>query len=608
VSIISSHVRKPDQYIQPWQFGHGETKKTGYWLKNLPLLKPTKVVEGRENRIWRLGPSKERWKQRSETLPGIAAAMAEQWGKQMWTKASATQLKTFRRCPSRWYAEKILGHTTPPTEAMERGRRIHSMLEAYLRDGTDIPDDDHGRMAHAALERLPDKGSIPADNVEQRFELHETVLGAPFVGVIDLVEDGRITDHKTTSDWKYQKSEEELRADPQAQTYALNYVLCSDEDKVTFRHVYIRTKGGPASRETSVELTRADLADAVVTIREDITRMRAASVVENMGEVQYNLEACGDYGGCPHRARCAALGRQTLGVVSSLFMDSRDRQMDTTDPLAALLASRRPINPPDGTPEMELPPAEVEAQQELADLEPEEVTNKRQVLRLTGVPGDDGQDVLITRASKGDLVTFAQLNKILVDPPAGRQKPGMREYRAAIEAFLNFVEEPIQEAPQETVEPTVAGTGTGWTQTPVPTIEAVMEKVKQVDDFTREAARIIGATPPVETPKVETRVVKKTNGETFVLYINACPRGPVTFLEDVLAPIAREVEEESGVPHYGMLQYNTGPKKVAAVLASRVRSGEVTLHGPVVADMRLPASEPSVEVLLSFATDVVRKF
>ena len=70
---------KPTQYIQPWQFGHGETKKTGLWLHNLPLLEPTNIVEGRAQRIWRLPPSKDRWKIRSETFIGIAEAMASQW-------------------------------------------------------------------------------------------------------------------------------------------------------------------------------------------------------------------------------------------------------------------------------------------------------------------------------------------------------------------------------------------------------------------------------------------------------------------------------------------------------------------------------------------------
>ena len=82
VSIISSHIRKPDQTIQPWQFGHGETKRTCLWLKGLPTLKPTDIVEGREQRIWRMPPSADRWKERSKTFQGIANAMAEQWGAQ----------------------------------------------------------------------------------------------------------------------------------------------------------------------------------------------------------------------------------------------------------------------------------------------------------------------------------------------------------------------------------------------------------------------------------------------------------------------------------------------------------------------------------------------
>lgn len=80
ISIISSRIRKPDQIIQPWQFGHGETKATCFWLKNLPLLKPTKIVEGREAKVHMMPPGPDRWKERSRTYFGIASAMAEQWG------------------------------------------------------------------------------------------------------------------------------------------------------------------------------------------------------------------------------------------------------------------------------------------------------------------------------------------------------------------------------------------------------------------------------------------------------------------------------------------------------------------------------------------------
>jgi hypothetical protein len=79
VCIMSSLYRKPDQIIQPWQFGHGETKATCLWLKNLPLLIPTDIVEGREARVHRMPPGPDRWKERSKTFLGVAAAMANQW-------------------------------------------------------------------------------------------------------------------------------------------------------------------------------------------------------------------------------------------------------------------------------------------------------------------------------------------------------------------------------------------------------------------------------------------------------------------------------------------------------------------------------------------------
>lgn len=79
VSVISSRIRKPNQTIQPWQFGHGETKATCLWLKGLPLLKPTNIVTGREARVHRMPPGPNRWRERSRTFQGIADAMAEQW-------------------------------------------------------------------------------------------------------------------------------------------------------------------------------------------------------------------------------------------------------------------------------------------------------------------------------------------------------------------------------------------------------------------------------------------------------------------------------------------------------------------------------------------------
>ena len=80
ISVISSAIRKPDQIIQPWEYGHGEVKATCLWLKNLPKLVPTNCVEGREERVHKMPPGPDRWKERSRTFEGVAQAMGEQWG------------------------------------------------------------------------------------------------------------------------------------------------------------------------------------------------------------------------------------------------------------------------------------------------------------------------------------------------------------------------------------------------------------------------------------------------------------------------------------------------------------------------------------------------
>lgn len=80
IGHLSTAIRKPDQIIQPWQFGHGETKATCLWLRGLPLLVPSNIVGGRSNRMHMMPDTKDRWKKRSVTYPGIATAMADQWG------------------------------------------------------------------------------------------------------------------------------------------------------------------------------------------------------------------------------------------------------------------------------------------------------------------------------------------------------------------------------------------------------------------------------------------------------------------------------------------------------------------------------------------------
>ena len=90
IGALSRRLRPPDAIVQPWQFGHGESKATCLWLRNLPPLRPTAIVAGREARVHREPPGPDRWRNRSRTYPGIAAAMADQWG-----RPQAVQLGAF---------------------------------------------------------------------------------------------------------------------------------------------------------------------------------------------------------------------------------------------------------------------------------------------------------------------------------------------------------------------------------------------------------------------------------------------------------------------------------------------------------------------------------
>lgn len=94
ISIISCRIRKPDQTIQPWEYGHGETKATCFWLHNLPRLRPTIYAEGREERVLMMPPGPDRWKERSRTYQGVADAMGEQWGAKL-LPACVTQPSLF---------------------------------------------------------------------------------------------------------------------------------------------------------------------------------------------------------------------------------------------------------------------------------------------------------------------------------------------------------------------------------------------------------------------------------------------------------------------------------------------------------------------------------
>jgi hypothetical protein len=701
---------------------------------------------------------------------------------------SASQIKTFRACASRWHWEKVGNFTTPPTPAMLRGTRIHALLENYLVHGTPIPPGDEGDIARTALPLLPGPGTVARENAEHVFNLGAGVLGVPARGVVDFIpQPGELVDFKTSSDPKrYGLALEELQQDPQAQLYALQAYAGRP---VSFKHLYLKT-GKPYGAHFGPEVTFDDgaVVEGARSLADTVAKMvtTAAAPVES---APYDLSRCGDYGGCPHRGRCASIGRPTAGGMSALFsaiqqetapmsanlmdllnahnaaaapvppptppaplsapavpppapatlavsftygdaasqvivsdsdaaaaafelfertfahangnqyiaavaLDTLDAEIfkhglpievAVTGPgddlrhvtylnrknprkwrlasalvkLGGAVTTADAINPPDARPLAEMPtePETATATQ----TKPAKASNPARALRLPGVDGGDGEELLLTRASKGQLEDFAASVGLDVQPVGNRSKPGAKEYREAITDYLvNGEPEPAAELgdPGElvgvlTVEDAPAPLAPPAAPLPLPSQPLPAPNIESAEVAAAvQAAEIVAAlTPPVAVVAPETPTIARVNSATgqhfperatsrlsvdgvdtmfiagrksgktratseylgleddgFILYVGCVPRGPYTALEDVLAPLAKEVAADAGVSYYLLIPFNEGVKRVASLLAQRIRNGELTLTGAVVVDPRQPASDNAVEVLSPLASDLVRRF
>lgn len=267
---------------------------------------------------------------------------------------SASQIKTYRRCKRKWFWEKIRGFRSPDTRATLLGKHVHSLLEHYLEHGK-VPTHlfeqrfpEAWDIALPGLENLPPP-PIPKRYIERAFLL--TCFRVPAYGFIDLLEPDQnlVTDHKTTSDLKYafgqgnpekpwHKPAELLLSDPQALLYCavaphlftrgpdaeyldlpVTTVERANLGETAFRHVYYRTRGAPRSVQTEVRLTGEDLGSGLDKIDSTINAMVVDATRPQAADIQPNLSACKDYGGCPHLARCQAIGDVKLGGLAAMF-------------------------------------------------------------------------------------------------------------------------------------------------------------------------------------------------------------------------------------------------------------------------------------------------
>lgn len=268
---------------------------------------------------------------------------------QEWTHVSPSQITAFRRCALRWWWQTIAGFRSPETASQKLGKAIHAELEAYLKNG-EMPTN---RVALSGITRLPNPEDVDEMDVEFGFELQVDGMPVPVIGFIDLKEPAanRVSDHKTTSNFQYAKSADELEGDPQSVVYCtvgaepeivgdpipwgtdkvVYPVVPTWRGPIKFRHIYYRTQGGAISTEREVQYrTQEQLQRQMDGLVRVTQRMAHAAAEDNPAKVDVNLSACDDYGGCPHRARCAALGHEVFGAMSGLYRPKTMRTEGTT--------------------------------------------------------------------------------------------------------------------------------------------------------------------------------------------------------------------------------------------------------------------------------------
>ncbi len=251
---------------------------------------------------------------------------------------SATSIKLFKNCQRRWYERYILGKKEESTKAMTRGNAVHRQLEEYLEKGV-LPDETiAGQIASAGLDYLPS----PSEDhqVEQSLEDYRIPnVAIKFKGFIDLLlfEDGEleVLDHKTTSNFKYALTEEQLAEDTQMLIYARHVLEYHDVDSVTLTHVVYLTKTPYQSKRTSVVVSREHVYAKFEEIHRVVEQMVASSHKQAI-DMEQDRSFCFSYGRrCPYYNSCNTnkkIDTSTLGVIRKL----RGEELQFDDVVAKL--------------------------------------------------------------------------------------------------------------------------------------------------------------------------------------------------------------------------------------------------------------------------------
>lgn len=287
---------------------------------------------------------------------------------------SATQIDTYLGCPRKWAWRYVMGKRPPPAASAELGTEMHAQLAAYLADGKPLDFTVRsGEIAAAGLHLIP-APKTPGLEVEKEFRF-VSPSGATYLGFIDYrlleAEIPLVGDHKSTKDFKWAKTPEDLLYDPQAVLYAVDTMRVTGKDTVDLHWTYYKTQGAKGAKQVHLRM-HADHVAEVFSEIEDVVRTleKTRAYVATTGQIldiEYHADHCGAFGGCPFQGDCNLSPMERMGSImsqgttgtSALLARMKARAEGKTEaPTEAAPPAPAAINPPEFQPPPP-PPADV---------------------------------------------------------------------------------------------------------------------------------------------------------------------------------------------------------------------------------------------------------
>lgn len=481
---------------------------------------------------------------------------------------SKTQLEAWRACKRRWGWPYLAGETGSNRFA-DLGTRVHSQLEAWLARG-ELPDPtkEEGRIAEAGLHLLPTSRARGNDALLVESEIFTITQQAIYHGFADIIEPSydtgevvylpRVTDHKSTVDFKWALTAEQLRRDIQASIYGRAAMQQFGTDAAVARWIYYRTRSSPKTHivETTIshEEVERTFAEVIDPIAAEIQAAHDAQ--PNVLDLEPNFRSCSDYGGCPHRERCNvnAKGR-LLGMIAHQSLADRMKAK----------ASTKPAEPAEE--EKEKPaPADV-----AAGVNPPEAPRSSLKERMRALAEKNGSPTAEA------------------PPPDKKAEPTAEDVHAAMDAMKI----PRRAAPKPAEEPPAESA-------PTPAPE---QKTRRTPKKKAEA--------PASEPASELPEVAPIEGGFILLYgCMPMPRADgqiqIATAQTLIDQARRLVEEELGVPDYRLADFNRGPAMLAAALRTLLDQNPIAAGTWLFLEARDDSGRHAYEALRERAAIIIK--